>query len=180
MLKVITSPRSEISALSYKAEHAAASEGVSVPAKSEDARHYLEEIEEIRARQVLYSWTVRGEGETGDGTDSQEAESTVGELIARMLTLQEAKAAKQSELGAAQRPLTDATKALAGWLDRNLGNLNLILANADENVKAEIATKVAEVGVAQYLDTSTTRLQPESWATDRSGSCSSLSIPATL
>ncbi len=161
VLKAITSPRSEISALSYKAEHAAATEGVTVPAKSEGAHHYLEEIKEIEARSVLYSWTERAEGELDAGSITKEEEAEIGALIERMLTLQEAKAAKQGELAVAAKPLTDAIRARDGWLARNLGNLKMILGSADDDALEAIANKVAEAGVAAYLDTATTTLKPE-------------------
>jgi len=160
VLKVITSPRSEIAALSYNAEHAAASEGATVVADAAGAQHYLEEILEIEGREVLYSWMERGEGDVAEATVSREEPSTVGELISHMLTLQEAKAAKQGELAVVAKPLVDATKARDGWLARNLGNLKLILANVDEDGAKELAAKITVAGVARYLDTGTTTLRP--------------------
>jgi cytochrome c2 len=160
VLKVITSPRSEIAALSYKAEHAAAIANVAVPAECDDAQPYLEEIAKIEAREARFEWMERA-GDDIDPSVAQEDSEAVGALIAMMLDLQEAKATKQSELASAGKPLTDAIKARDGWLARNLGNLDLILENADDDAREEIASKVAEVGVSEYLDTATTRLTSE-------------------
>lgn len=160
VLETIKSPRSEIAALSYKAEHAAAAAGMVDVASCEGSQSYLRAIEEIRKTTAIYSWMERAEGETTPSASRQE-EKELGWLIDRMLALQTTKAGLQTQLAEAAGPLTAATAARDKWLSDNLGNLKQILDNAEDDVRIAVGKKVAEVGVAAYIDTQVTTLKPE-------------------
>jgi mono/diheme cytochrome c family protein len=160
VLATIKSPRSEIAALNYKAEHAAAVAGMTDVATNESSQGYLEEIQAIRDRTVIYSWMERAEGATTADV-AREEEDTIGFLIDRMLVLQNEKAGLQTRLASASAELAQATAARNQWLSANLGNLKQILDNADDDVRLRVGQRVAEVGVAQYIDTQVTTLKPE-------------------
>ncbi len=152
--EAIKSPRSEIAATSYKAEHAADVAGKLDVVDTEGAQGYLEKIKKVQAREVTYSWTV------GDEEKSQT--STVRELIARADELQLNKSARQGDLGAASRALSAAEAARNRWLDTNMGNIALLLDNVDDDdMRKEIADKVIEVGAERYLERYVTGLKPD-------------------
>ncbi len=160
VLAAITSPRSEIAALGYEAEHAAATAGfVRVP-DCPESQPYLAEIEAIRAQTVTYSWMERAAGEV-EPTVARDEETEIGLLIERMLEIQNEKAARQKQVAEVAAPLTAATAAREQWLSQNLANLRLILDNAGSELRAAVGARVAEVGVERYLDTQVTSLRPE-------------------
>ncbi len=161
LLEAIKSPRSEIAAESYKAEHAAQVAGM-VPVTKDvaDAKGYLEKIERINARKMRLEWDEK-DGLLADATvTGQTEDTTVGVAIAALVPLQEKKASLQRELGGANGPLSAATARVNAWKTKNLGNIALLLDNLDdEDLSEKIAAKVSEVGAAEYLDRHTTALE---------------------
>ena len=163
VLEAIKSPRSQIAAWNYKAEHAAAAEGQKDPSEAAGAREYLDSIERLKATEIEVSWMDRAPGDV-EPTVARRETATVGALIDRMLELQGEKARLQQELGTVSAALSAAQKKRNEWLDANLDNLALILDNADDDAARRVAAKVSQVGAAQFLATSTTRLRPEQLA----------------
>ncbi len=157
LLEAIKSPRSEIAAISYKAEMATAHAGQTDPRACAEAREYLEHIERIRADAKTYGWA---ETDEAGRPIAREETRPVGELIDTMPQLQEQKAALQKQLGVIAAATSKATAARQQWLDAHLGDLALILGEADDAARIKIGKRVAELGFAAYLDRELTKLDP--------------------
>ena len=152
--EAIKSPRSEIAAVSYGAEHAADVAGKLHVADVPEAQPYLGKIEKIEAREITYEWIV-GDKETGERKSNT---ATVGELLLRAPQLQVDRSALQLDLAAAGAEKAAAEARVSQWKSQNLGNVALLLEELDDDVKEQVAAKVSEVGAAEYLDRYTTGL----------------------
>ena len=183
--EAIKIPRSEISALTYDAGHAAHTAFEDGDAETPDpdlspaAKPYLERIHEIEAEPLPYHYTRGSDGEVVNVT------GTTAEAIRKFVDLQEAKGKKQAEVGVALAPVSEAQKARDAWLKENLASIEQYCtaprpvrdewgdyATDDdgnptgetydpEGLRAELVAKVTEVGAVRYLDDYTTAAGPE-------------------
>ncbi|MCE9636799.1 MAG: cytochrome c [Planctomycetes bacterium] len=170
--------RSEISALTYDAEHAAhgafesGETETADPLKSPAAKSSVDGIKAVEARKISYTWK-RSTGEV------VVTEGVAGELIQKFVALQGAKGRKQQEVGVAFAPKSAADKARDGWIAKNLGSIKQFLEaprptlDADGNpsgtqeptqLRAAVAKRVAEVGASRYVDDYVTVVSPSTVA----------------
>lgn len=153
---------SEIAALTYRAEHEAHADEAADVLKSDDARETVQEILDVRKREITYSWEASVVGEPGENgvpqvTRKTETETgTVDALRAFALDLEIVKANLQQELVKVVQSATEAQARSAAWWKENLGNLQYALANADDATRAAIA----ETGVTRYIDEEVVALDP--------------------
>jgi hypothetical protein len=162
--------RSEISALTYDAEHAAHEAGDREAATSEAAKPHLEKIREVEARKETVTWrkptTALGQpdeqGNRPDVTTYEDVteEGQVGELIAQFLDLQNGKGKAQNEIGLAIAPRTEAEKARSQWLADNLRSFKAYLSSAPEQDRARVVERAAAVGLQRYVDDYATMVPP--------------------
>ncbi len=154
-------PKARIAALGYQAEHAAQAAGHEDAANAPEARGELEEIAEIRATVITYTWLEKDARDATPSTEKSE-KLAISELIDRSLELEETKATVQQELGRVTAPASAARKAREKWLDASLGNVAILLEAAeDDDTQEAIAAKVAEVGVSKYLDGHVAAVRPK-------------------
>jgi hypothetical protein len=149
--------KSELSALTYKAEHKAHEAGHAKVEDAPEARPILEEIAKINARDITYSWSVWAPTDVVKPVKEDTETGKVADLLVKALALEELKAKLQQDLGEASKPLAEASKAKEEWLADHVGDLKYALENADDATKKAIA----ESGVVHYLDQGVVSLRPD-------------------
>jgi cytochrome c2/cytochrome c1 len=149
--------KSELSALTYQAEHKAHEYGHAKVEESPESRAAIDEIGKVNAREIEYTYAVTtyvdGKEQTQDRTES----GKVADLLAKALELEARKADLQTQLGKAGKPVADAAKAKEEWLATHAGDLQYALEKADDETRRRIAAS----GAARYLDESVVTLKPE-------------------
>lgn len=178
---------SKIQALTYSAEYAVHSKaahggheahpaGQPEPVKaSPDAKPYLDEVDQVLAHEITYSWDEKVPD--GDGFETRSETGTVGELRQAVGDMRTQKGDLQTRLGEVGAERSARQRDLEAWVSRNRANIVRYTAtlaeqdgDSDEVKKAKqeqrtaFAKKVVEVGAAKYLDRYTTKLPASSVA----------------